>query len=353
MYRRTCQCCHQFPGCTIAEDDFDRADSTDLGSDWEEVAGDWSISGNQATAAATDGLLMATAARDAHFAHYVVQGSLSDSGRLVFDYQDANNWHALEYLKSIGRVYLYKCEAGSVTYQQSIMLVNSPPTSITIRACVKGSSLIVNYGSSAAIATFTPFGGSRAGLGCASGSVTVDDFLFSYDRIDDPACPFCNANCTECANNSQTLTEYVVDLANFTFTSDNGPTDCARCEEISGEYTAQAVSTACVWQYVEASYCGSGCTDPDCLPRADLLITLKLIQLGVGDCRLEVQVKLQVSAALNCDTATCDVFTALYQKDTSGATFDMLNLNQTLNLISSTQTNCIGSFPATIAVRTP
>ena len=353
MYRRTCQCCHTFTGCTIVQDSFERADSTDVGSEWLEVAGDWSISGNAVTVTATDGLLIAAATRATYFAHYLVDATLSDGGRLVFDYLDADNWYALQYLKGIGRVYLYQCSGGMVSFQDSLLTISSQPASISLRVCVNGSTLIVNRGTNAIVRTFTPFGGNRAGVGCASGSVTIDDFLFSYDRSDDPTCPFCNANCTTCADNSQTLTEYLVDLANFTFTSNQGSNDCARCEAISGEFTVAATPTGCLWQYVEQDFCGSGCTDPDCLPLADLVITLKLIPLGSGDCRLEVRISLSINSAPNCDTATCDAFVALYELDTSGASFDMLNLDATLNLISSTQTNCAGTFPATISVRTP
>jgi len=49
MGRRRC-CC----GCVIASDDFNRANSTNLGSNWTELAGDWSIASNQLTVATSD-----------------------------------------------------------------------------------------------------------------------------------------------------------------------------------------------------------------------------------------------------------------------------------------------------------
>jgi hypothetical protein len=46
MAPRKC-CCNV--GCDIASDDFNRADSTSVGSDWDEESGDWAIASNKLT----------------------------------------------------------------------------------------------------------------------------------------------------------------------------------------------------------------------------------------------------------------------------------------------------------------
>src|SRR5690606_41656943 len=43
-----CGCCEdEGGGCTILADNFNRDDSTDIGPEWDEVEGDWSINSNR------------------------------------------------------------------------------------------------------------------------------------------------------------------------------------------------------------------------------------------------------------------------------------------------------------------
>ena len=46
-------CCCNLGTCVIYQDDFNRADDTDLGTNWNEISGDWQISGNTLTEAGT------------------------------------------------------------------------------------------------------------------------------------------------------------------------------------------------------------------------------------------------------------------------------------------------------------
>jgi len=93
-------CC----GCLIGTDNFDRADSTDLGSKWSEVSGDWEISSNHLKMI-TEGPVITTnqAATKGPNGYYNVivefqlvnigtgPGQTSDYG-IIVGYQDATNF---------------------------------------------------------------------------------------------------------------------------------------------------------------------------------------------------------------------------------------------------------------------
>jgi len=57
---RRCCCKRRPTGCVILDDTFDRSDSTDLGSDWDEKSGNWSIDSNTLKEAGTPGSQVAT-----------------------------------------------------------------------------------------------------------------------------------------------------------------------------------------------------------------------------------------------------------------------------------------------------
>jgi hypothetical protein len=90
-----CTCCGD---CTILEDDFDRADSTNLGADWEERVGDWSISGNAAVCASANSLMITTASNpdalpEGYVAVVVSCNTASDLARVIIGYVDDNNYY--------------------------------------------------------------------------------------------------------------------------------------------------------------------------------------------------------------------------------------------------------------------
>jgi hypothetical protein len=69
---RRCCCKRRPTGCVILDDTFDRSDSTDLGSDWDEKSGNWSIDSNALKEAGTPGSQVVTTKRNPYSSRGVV-----------------------------------------------------------------------------------------------------------------------------------------------------------------------------------------------------------------------------------------------------------------------------------------
>lgn len=100
------RCC-----CAILfTDTFTRANSTNLGSDWDEVAGDWSISSNTLTTSDDNAVALHSTTYDSTIAGWGFYGivslpyptplseaSFTNKVRIIFGYIDADNYHYVEF----------------------------------------------------------------------------------------------------------------------------------------------------------------------------------------------------------------------------------------------------------------
>ncbi len=343
--------------CTILSDDFARSDSTDLGSDWSEDAGDWSIASGQLATSSAGALAITTASRSS-VDNYVVQAEISSGASIILDY-DGTNWHEIRYSQSDGLFRLFRVAAGSPTFVSLMGFVATKPATVSPTICVEGSLLLLNYLTLRTNATITPFGGLKAGIGQTSGSVTADNFLYSYHRLDDSGCPYCSTDCITCTEDNESLTEYIVDLSEFALTNLATPSNaCNRCPDIAGEYSIR-YTTSCGWFYGELAYCDNGCIlygSPNslCATDASLGVGMSLVEVVEG-CLLEVGVNLfGVISPDESEPCDCPILAIKYRK-TQATPFDMLNLNETLTLDVGDSINevCGGTLPSTITVRSP
>jgi hypothetical protein len=86
-------------GCNLYVDDFQRADSADVGGTWTEVQGDWEIDSNAVITAATAGLLISSRVPNRPAFRIGVLVLITDSEnklRLVFNYVDEDNYLFVE-----------------------------------------------------------------------------------------------------------------------------------------------------------------------------------------------------------------------------------------------------------------
>ncbi len=91
-----CTCCDT--DCVTFQDAFDRADDTDLGSDWTEVSGDWEIVSNALTTASTSAMAICTTTISGDQAVWITftVDTLGDKFRIIMSYVDSSNYIALE-----------------------------------------------------------------------------------------------------------------------------------------------------------------------------------------------------------------------------------------------------------------
>lgn len=211
--RRPCPgCCD--PGCCDPErcfyfqDDFDRGDSGDLGSDWSEEAGAWSIASNQL---ATDSSNAVAIAQTAGSIPYVVQcritGLSGDELRVIACYQDTDNYvfAQLTYGATISTLYLYSRSGGVDTELASGAFTHASGAALDIKICVKSGVVQVDSKTSAWVRRFTEYTTTATGTaGCGTGSTsnTASFGSFSIQKHSETltGCPDCKRPCTACVD---------------------------------------------------------------------------------------------------------------------------------------------------------
>lgn len=180
-------------------DDFDRSDSTNLGSDWTEVAGDWSIASNKLTVSDDDALAVHSAAlgADDYQVSLVIRSDTQgDQLGAVFCYAGANNYYeALVTIHNSAPVIaLYKTVGGTRTLLVSRNLTAGDANTdaeiglfVSLQVGQGGSALVADLGSATnRIAVFDGDVGSGGTAGVvarsAAGTVSVNDFVaVAYD----------------------------------------------------------------------------------------------------------------------------------------------------------------------------
>lgn len=145
MPTRRCCCGGVTPGCDVAEDDFNRADSASLGSLWNEDNGDGEIASNRLKM--NSGVVMTTArqippiAPGTNYAHSVVVtliGTGASEWNIVVNLQDEDNYSFVRFTKS-GTEWLpefYDHSGGSDTL---VMDITTHPESPSFSSDVNGN----------------------------------------------------------------------------------------------------------------------------------------------------------------------------------------------------------------------
>jgi len=135
-----CNCCEVDPPhpqlCTILDDDFDRPDSTDIGSDWSEVDGDWEISNETLTVPSTNALVTPTTSNSGanNVVHVHVQGNDGDIARVYATYNGVSDVYAeVEFGTECGFLRLFK--GGVQQHVDQILLGAKPGNWVAVSAC--------------------------------------------------------------------------------------------------------------------------------------------------------------------------------------------------------------------------
>lgn len=207
-------CC---PECTIYSDEFS---SDTIGTDWTEVAGDWSIAAGTLAIADTSAILTAdTAHPDGNDSSMVVRvdvrlAAADDRARVIVAYEDTDNYLFVEFWinsDGCGRIRAYVRDAGTTTaasdelgitvnldldawHQLTVCYFSNSPDS-TLGFRVRSSEGNI-WGDTADVAP--SISGDQAGLGTGatvSEAIEFDNFEFLYHHDEDhPNCPRCDAD---------------------------------------------------------------------------------------------------------------------------------------------------------------
>lgn len=261
-------CCVQ---CTILNDEFTRADSANLGSNWEELSGTWDIDTNALAASSTSSAVLAVPPHpDGSYSGVVeVQikaGTNANRARVILDAVDANNYHFAEIIVNgaSSRVDLYKRSGGVNTLlRQGDNFTLSASVYVSVKVCLN-DTLIIAYVDASHRNYYpyvVPHGGDRVGLGTGatvSGDILFDSFTYSkHESTELLTCPSCTI-CTSCGGD-RVPTQMMATISGITGNRCNN----TLCGNLNGTYVlyysplfCEQISTpgdptTCYWQSEE------------------------------------------------------------------------------------------------------
>jgi hypothetical protein len=257
------RCCCLLASCTIFTDSFTRDDSDDPGSDWNEVSGDWDISGNALVETGNAGAIVVCTTPNPRSGRGHVNTTIEpvngDKYRIILNSNAA------------GSGYLYveaECSTASVILKaggETRTYTSADGWDITVRpmtfqGCVDEGLLRVDlfhlgfdgavWDNSASIDNTRRYAGLMNG---DTSPLTYNDFTYSHhvrDGLADPPCLPCGCHCVQ----DDGSWWYVGWQLTLTFYSDDCPIGCCCFNEevVNLEYNAEEDR----WQAVSGSVCG-------------------------------------------------------------------------------------------------
>ena len=266
-------CC--YPGCNIFDDSFTRGNSTNLGSDWTEVDGDWSISSNRLVID-EEGLCLCNTAHPDSEAKQIVSVALygdndGDQLGIVVDYDDSDNYHCVLLKVETGdpdpaaTIEFYKVTAGTPNKLGATIadIDAEPNTWYNLKVCFTGTSIVCVFDSGDTYAReTTEHGGYKVGVIVNAiptmGTVLFDDF--DYDEYWSST----NSDCETCQSCAGCISGRVPSIMKMVVTG-FANSSCINCNNFDATYyvpfdESASGSTNCRWQYNPGidSSCGPG-----------------------------------------------------------------------------------------------
>ncbi len=197
--KHTKGCCEH--GCPVTSDDFDRADSTSIGSAWTEHVGDWSIASNKLTVGEV-GLVRNSALSPFPGNNQVVSAKLYDMAagtkhRIIVQCNAAGTdyyYAEWEYVSSISMNFTLGSSSAGVLKTLNGAPINEGDTAIA--SITDGGIFCMSDTASRVTVCVTSKTGEYTGLAAGSSDgATFDDFLFSAHYVDKDTCPSCDCGC--------------------------------------------------------------------------------------------------------------------------------------------------------------
>jgi hypothetical protein len=233
------RCCCERP-CLIVEDDFNRGDNTDLGAKWNEISGDWQISGNTLTEAGTANALVINNTSNPSSGRGVVSINIypvdGAKYRVVLNYLNPTDYQWVEAYCTTASLVL---TAGSETRTYAAADgwdITNPDSDLAIKAIVDNGLLyiqVTQLGFQGAVwdNTVTLGTGRKAGLMNGAATVlTFDGFFYYQHYLDNSNCPDLVCWCTK----SDGSRHYIAWKLQIDYYSDDAPPCPTTCECFNG-----------------------------------------------------------------------------------------------------------------------
>lgn len=262
-------CCSIEAECVSYTDAFDRADSSDLGSDWEVIEGDeWAIDDHNLYSADGDGIVLHTSTAPVTRGFYAgfttVDEAPGDKWRLILNYDEiAGTYYYVEFQRIDAnnvKLIVGHSDGGIIDYDQTADINNAPsPCSIipscndtnasrSIHVCLSASGIFATADMIAGPATYYMAWGPasiniykpRVGFEALSLQPTrFDDFSVQRDTTNLTTCTACPCHCGESGytTNVHELLLTIVDATGI-------------CANLDGMSFTMYRRRGCVWEGV-------------------------------------------------------------------------------------------------------
>lgn len=230
-------CCHHVSRCLLTVDDFDRADDTDIGSDWTEEAGNAAISGNALLVDTDNSQIIATQSNtdgpNTEITVSLTLGSSSATARVFLGWASTTSY--LYATVSATAITVGGTTGGSTTKATTIV----PGTVYQLVLCLNGAVLVGRINGVEARKDSLSAPGTEHGLGTGTASVTFDNFVAR--RVSEP-CAECTSSvtvgpCTHCEENQVAL-RWALDISGV------GNGTCTDCTDLNGQWNSGIIGSA-------------------------------------------------------------------------------------------------------------
>ncbi len=199
-------CCREHEGCPIHEDDFNREDTTDLGSGWEEVAGDSDIY-DQTLRVPAGGMVIGTKPHPHDWTGVlgVDMVNLQEGNvyRLIINYDDDNGDDYLyaQFAAEANGFATFGIYSSTSGVLDAARVNYTPGTTHGMSICRSLTGIYAMVSSLATLILFSCEGersGRKAGVGNPGpNTVQFDNYRFWENWFTDPVCPKCPCECSE------------------------------------------------------------------------------------------------------------------------------------------------------------
>lgn len=186
--------------CPLLSDDFNRADSTNLGADWTEISGAWEIASNQLKIPGGGSAFVQSVKEHAtayvNISVQVKADTAGDQARIILDYTDASNFHfAQVQFGAGGHLRIYSRSGGADTQLNSVAIAPAINTLTTFTVCTSDSGRLLAVCGNLISAPVTLTGAGKFGLGTGTCAGNIFFENFAASKTDD-CCPKCSVQCS-------------------------------------------------------------------------------------------------------------------------------------------------------------
>jgi hypothetical protein len=257
------QCCcdgDEEVTCEYFSDDFTRGDSSSLGSDWTETAGDWEISSNTLITGDDDAICLCNTDHPDGSQPLIcivkmVHGKDNDNLQMILGYEDASNYTYVNAQRLNGdliRLRIYEKTAGSDSQEDTADFSHTEGDPLWVKACWTGAAVQVETSTDGSTYTARVSAGitstdTTCGVGTGSiGNIDAvfDDFSLSRHEQHTAGCEGCSLDCARCSDAEPYQFQVVISgLA-------AGDADCT---SVNGTWVLDQVS-GCEWQSARQAY---------------------------------------------------------------------------------------------------